>query len=135
MVTEIDDSTRDMLQAAIAQGVESGIIMDELIERIAKDYAFSDDRARLIAETEVGTANGHGSVEGMRAARDAGVQLKKLWVCDPAPCEDCQENGDVGAIDLDDDFPSGDDAPYAHPNCRCVVISVTEGDENDEVEN
>jgi hypothetical protein len=45
------------------------------------------------------------------------VKVKKAWEPDAEACPICEANGDQGAIDLDDDFESGDDAPPAHPNC------------------
>jgi hypothetical protein len=50
----------------------------------------------------------------LREAADAGA-TEKSWV--GGTCDVCQENGDAGWIDMDDQFPSGDDEPPAHPNC------------------
>ena len=47
------------------------------------------------------------------------VIYEKRWVVDGNPCELCQGNADVGWIPADEDFPSGDDEPGAHPNCQC----------------
>ena len=39
-------------------------------------------------------------------------------------CDECVANAEQGAIGLEDEFLSGDDAPPAHPNCRCDVLPV-----------
>lgn len=128
LVTDIDESTRNMLAGTIADSLAANEGITALTDRIASDYAFSDDRAQLIAETEVANANQAGALEGMKAARDAGVKLKKIWLPDAEACDICLDNGDAGPIDLDDTFPSGDDAPQAHPNCRCVLASEVDDD-------
>ena len=38
--------------------------------------------------------------------------------------EVCAENEAVGPIKVGDVFPSGGDAPPAHPNCRCWLAPV-----------
>jgi SPP1 gp7 family putative phage head morphogenesis protein len=130
LVSDIDEVTRRDLRNVIAQGLEDNLSMDELSDLIETSYAFSEQRADIIAQTEIARANGNGSLEGMRLAREAGVRIKKVWIPDAEACEECQENGDAGPIDLDENFPNGDDAPPAHPNCRCDMAS--EVDESDE---
>lgn len=51
-----------------------------------------------------------------REAVEAGAQ-EKQWV--GGTCDACMENSDAGWIDVDDEFPSGDDEPPAHDNCAC----------------
>lgn len=125
LVTGIDDATRNELKDLIAEGLEDNIGMDAIADNIRDAYAFSADRAELIARNEVAMANQAGALEGMKAAKGAGVKLKKVWVPDADACPICEENGDDGPIDLDDQFSSGDDAPTAHPNCFLAGTSVT----------
>ncbi len=84
----------------------------------------AEDRAALIANTEVAGANSGGALVGMKEAQDAGVGMLKEWGVDSDPCPICEENADAGPIPLDEDFPSGDDAPQAHPGCLCVLVGV-----------
>lgn len=53
---------------------------------------------------------------------------QKRWVADATACEICQENEDLGWIDMDDVFVGVfgliDDAP-AHPACKCEVEQAT----------
>lgn len=118
----IDQSTRDMLRGTIAQGLEDNLDVAGIAEAIGKTYAFSEDRADLIAHTEVRRANVQGALEGAREARDsAGVMTRKVWLLGQDPCDECLANADDGPIELDADFSSGDDGPPAHPNCFCSL--------------
>jgi hypothetical protein len=53
---------------------------------------------------------------------------QKRWIADATACETCQENEDLGWIDMDDVFLGVfgviDDAP-AHPSCGCEVEQAT----------
>lgn len=132
-------STRDMIRATIADGIENNLSMPDIGAALEEAYAFSEDRALLIAATEITSANSEGALDGYKVAADEGVKLKKSWLVLEDGCPICTENADAGAIDLDEDFPSGDAAPGAHPNCRCVLVpeveddqgNVTEGDQQE----
>ena len=127
LVTNIDAATKNMLRSAIADGLERNIGLDQIAEGLSDQFAFSEDRADLIARTEISHSNSTGAMAGYRAAKsEAGVNLKKEWLLGPEPCEICVANNDQGPIDLDDDFDSGDDAPPAHPNCECAISPVVE---------
>jgi SPP1 gp7 family putative phage head morphogenesis protein len=101
--------------------------MDQLADAIAQDTAFSDERAMTIARTESATADVQGNMAAYREARDqVGIVVLKEWITagDDLVSEDCAANAEQGAIDLDDDFQSGANAPPDHPNCRCDVLPV-----------
>jgi hypothetical protein len=127
LVTMVSDSTRTALQRIISQGLEDNVGRDQIIEDITglDSTLFSEDRAELIANTEIGNANSEGSLMGLKEAEDAGVNVKKEWDAADEPCPVCQENADAGPIPIDEDFPSGDSAPLAHPHCMCVLVGVT----------
>lgn len=134
----ISDGTRLQIRDTIANGLADNIGADAIADSLMESYAFSEERADLITITEINRANSQGSLDGAKAARDAGVEAKKVWLLGQDPCDECSENADEGAIDLDDDFPSGDDAPPGHPNCYCSLsyevadedgnVTETEGD-------
>lgn len=130
LVSDIDDSTRNMLRSKIAAGLASGAMRDDIIADIMDGDTFSEKRATLIADTEVAMANGQGALAGYKEAKAAGVKLKKIWVCDSDPCPICEENQDAGEIEVEDEFPSGDDAETAHPGCLCHTESVVEDDDH-----
>jgi hypothetical protein len=71
------------------------------------------------------------ALEAVAAGRVATVGVSvylKRWVTNGDPCPTCDENALAGYIGMDESFPSGDDEPEAHPNCRCDMI-VHSGDE------
>lgn len=128
------ESTRDMIRSDIAQGIEDNLSTDEIGDILEENYAFSEERADLIASTEITTANSMGALSSYEEAQDAGVNVKKSWLILEDACDVCQENADAGAIDLDEEFPSGDMTPGAHPNCRCVLVPEVEDDQGNVTE-
>ena len=122
----ISDATREELKQVIADGLERNIGRDAIVEAIETMGAFSDARAAIIANTEIGRANSVGALNGYRAARDSGVKVKKAWLADLEPCPVCQENANAGPIGLEEVFPSGDLTPLAHPFCECSLSPVVE---------
>ncbi len=129
----ITDSTRDMLRNVIANGLEHNIGRDAIIEGIEEAAAFSEERATTIAITEIARANSQAALTTYQGARSIGVKVKKEWIVasDEKVCDDCSDNADAGPIDLDDAFPSGDDAPPGHPDCRCALSPVVEDDDDE----
>ncbi|UHC14353.1 phage portal protein [Methylobacterium currus] len=123
----IDETTRTSLRETIASGLTRNIGSDAIADEIEASYAFSPERALTIAETEVATVNGQASLESYHAARAGGLGVRKIWFAEPGCCAVCEANAEAGPIDLDDEFPSGDDTTPAHPKCRCVVSPVIEG--------
>lgn len=131
----IDDATRDDLRGIITDAVSGKIELSDVEDAIADAGAFSDDRAALIARTEITRANSYGSLGGYQAAKASGVDVKKAWLADDGACDVCLDNESDGVIDLDDQFSSGDDAPPAHPSCECAiqpVVNDESGDEDDD---
>jgi len=129
---QITDSTRDMIRGDISQALQEGWTNDQLAAKLSDNYAFSSDRAMVIARTETIRASNSGSLS---AAVASGIILKKEWttagddkVDDGDGTGPCEINEEKGPIPLDEDFPSGDDAPPAHPNCRCTLVYYTELD-------
>lgn len=130
----ITESTRDSIQDVLEQLYSGEITHDEVPQALQDAGIFDADRANMIARTEISMANAHGALNSYHSARKLGVKVMKSWEPDPEACPICVENGDAGAIDLDDDFPSGDDAPTAHPNCECVLVPVVEHEDDDDDE-
>jgi len=131
LVTMVEDNTKDKLTATVVMAEEEGWSAARLAEEIAKSPAFSIDRAKMIARTEIVAANNAGNMDGYREAKSQGVHVMKEWLTagDDLVSEGCQENEDAGPIEMDEDFPSGDDAPPAHPACRCSVSPVLSDEE------
>lgn len=130
----LDRTTRDMLRATIADGIENNLSAEEIGDQIEDAYAFSEERADLIAMTEVAAANSYGALAGYEEAASIGIRVRKSWLMLEDACPICGENADAGPIDLDEEFPSGDLAPPGHPNCRCVLVPEVEDEEGNVTE-
>lgn len=118
----IDESTRTMVRGTITKGLADNIGTSAIAKSLQEAYAFSEERAELIAFTEVTSANSEGALEGYHQAAKLGIKMGKSWLKLEDACQICASNAAAGVIELDDPFPSGDMAPGAHPHCRCVLV-------------
>ncbi len=118
----ITDSTRDMLQSFVASSLDDGLTMDELSDAIEESFAFSESRSDMIARTETAMADSQGQME---AFQESGQVEGTVWITagDDLVSDICNENAAAGVIPLGELYPSGDEAPPAHPNCRCVIVA------------
>ena len=123
-VYRIDQVTRDGVRSLVAQAIDGGWSNDRLAQALRDAYAFSTERAELIATTETAFADESGS---MIAYRQSGVVVGKRWLVgnQPVVCEICADNAAQGVIPLGKEFNSGHDAAPAHPRCRCTILPVT----------
>ncbi|HLW72167.1 MAG TPA: hypothetical protein VKS22_16275 [Candidatus Binataceae bacterium] len=130
----ITDSTRELLRGTVRQAIEEGWSAQQLGAAVESSYAFSATRAAMIGRTEIARASEQGTLSGWR---NSGVVDAVRWVLgsehdDDVPGGDeCDDNAEAGAIAIGEAFPSGDEAPPAHPNCICALEAVVsqEGDE------
>lgn len=89
--------------------------------------------AGLISKNPTGRLLGV-AISGLAAGAQGRVKTalyEKLWVTDSNPCEICDENAIAGWIPADEEFPSGDDEPDAHINCKCSLDTRRTDDEED----
>lgn len=126
----ITEATRNEIRSIIEQAVAGNIELADLEGAIRDAGAFSETRAALIARTEISRAHNYGALNGYLTARANGVDVKKAWLPDDIACDLCLDNEADGAIELDEQFATGDLAPPAHPNCECAIIPVV-ASEND----
>lgn len=128
----IDQTTRDLLRSTISDGLEENIGWEEIAADIEENFAFSEARATAIARSETTNANNQASLMSAHEANDElGIGLKKGWLATDTACDICMENEAAGLLELDEEFPSGDDAPGAHTNCECTLIYEREGPNDD----
>lgn len=116
---QITEGTRDMLKSTVERGIDEGLTTAELADEISGAHAFSESRANMIARTEIRMAQ----MGGQFGAAKAMGATHKRWSTskDDQVSEECMSNEEDGTIPIGETFSSGDAAPPAHPNCRCVV--------------
>lgn len=114
---KLADTTREMVRETLVQALKDDASHTGLADILETAYAFSPERAELIARTEVGNAQGKGAYFGAAAV---GMKAKR-WLLsnDEGICVPCQRNAKQEWIPIDQPFQSGDLAPLAHPRCRC----------------
>ena len=78
-------------------------------------------RALTIAITENSRVQNLAAID---TYKELGLEKYEWSAADP--CEICAEN-DGQIVTMDEVFDSGDEAPPAHPNCRCVLLPVVDG--------
>ncbi len=120
LAADIDAVTRDRLAVALTDVFEHGGTYQDAVGALRVGIVDAE-RADLIARTELADAYNKSMLASAREIPGA----KKVWSSDADPCaEICIPNIEQGAIGLDEDFVSGDDAPPGHPRCLCSVSFV-----------
>jgi len=114
---QVTDMVRQAIRQTVAEGLEKNWTPQQLAETLRTNFAFSRIRARNIARTEIINAKGAGALEYLKAN---GNETKR-W-SEQDGCQICTDNADAGEIGIGDEFPSGDQAPGAHPGCRCRLL-------------
>lgn len=132
---DITESTQKIVRDVVSSGLRNSLSLEEIVSKI-EEQGFSEERAKNIAEFEVGTANSAGALEGYKSARDMGIEIVgKRWVTvgdEHVDNDICQKNEDQGVIPFDQAFQSGHMHPLGHPRCRCVLVPVFADDEEDD---
>lgn len=117
----IVDPTRERVRHTIAQAIEQGWGVRDLKNALRRDYAFSTQRAELIARTELAYAQSDATIKSFQSQGHEGLQWH--WPAGADADGICDLNdGEIRR--LGEAFPSGDFAPPAHPACRCVALPV-----------
>lgn len=120
LVTKVSDSTKEFLRSDITQALEGGLSNDDLADLLEDNYAFSADRAMVIARTETAYADVAGN---LNAYAESGLVDSKQWITGEGCCDECQElDGEI--VPLNEQFSAGVDAAPLHPNCRCDILPI-----------
>lgn len=124
----IPAGTRERVRELVTKAIEQGDSIRQLKNALRQDNIFSAGRAETIARTETSTAMGRASVQAYTSNgwegkewRTSGFDVDNGDAFGP-----CVTNEAAGAVRVGDSFPSGDDAPPAHPRCRCTLVPVFE---------
>ena len=122
----ISSTTRDRLREIIKNAFENKTPFSEIISDIENADIFSEDRAAMIARTEVSRAQVNAN---LNAWKKTGLVSKIQWKCwGPDPCEICLGNEDE-IREIGQRFTSGDVMPGAHVNCYCGLQAVLGSEE------
>ena len=120
----ISNTTRKILRDLIAEATLQGDTIDEISDSIMSEYvSFTPYRARRIARTETAKGYSQGSLFGYRQSNLV-KEIEWFTANDGSVCPICQGNQAKGAVLMGSDFPSGHEAPPAHPNCRCTILPI-----------
>lgn len=119
LAADIDATTADRMANAVAAELAGGGTYDDAVDAIKGVFqSMKDSRAETIAKTELADVYNQAMLSSAKESGD----LLKTWNLDGEGCEEiCQPNAEDGAIGLDEEFSSGDDAPPGHPNCDCSI--------------
>ena len=119
----ITDSTRDGLRDLISQAFEDGMGQADLEKEIVNSYLFSEQRAEMIARTEIAQAHIQGTIKGWKVS-DLVAGYSWILGSEHDVPDECDDNADSPMVELGKEFPSGDLGPPAHPNCICALSPV-----------
>jgi len=121
LITGLDNTSLQTVADAVAKGINEQLGVTGTA-KLLKDltWTMTRQRAETIANTEMNMAM---STAFLRKLQRNEVEYKQ-WILGPNPCPECEENADASPIPVDEDFPSGDDAPPAHPNCVCALAGA-----------
>lgn len=120
-VAGINATTQRLIADVIETGIEDsfGVPGTARLLRQTLDQ-MSKSRSWAIASTEMNDAFSEAAI---RKLDRLGIEYKR-WITSPDACPVCEENEDAGPIPVDDEFPSGDERPPAHVNCRCALVGA-----------
>ena len=135
MVTRVNDTTRDVVQSVILDGLADGKSVNAIQADLRRARAFSRDRALTIARTETTRATNAGSVRAYGEAANQGVELQIEWLsARDGAVRDSHDALDGDRISPGGTFtaPSGAHARYPGDfadaaesvNCRCTTVPV-----------
>jgi hypothetical protein len=119
---ELDDTTQKQLGDTISRSYAGDLTHAAVLGLVAAQFKeWAGDRSDTVALNEVSEAYHGGAADFVNDWRGGNGPVLKTWETEDDPCDDCQANADMEAIDSEAPFDSGDDEPPAHPNCRCSI--------------
>lgn len=131
-IHEINAYTIERLRAVLSEGFLKEESIDQLAKRVEDVFDVAiGSRAQKIARTEIIRASNAGTLEAYKQSR---VVVAKEWLtAKDARVDDRCKDLDGKVTDVDGDFKEGEFSgkyPPLHPNCRCTLIPVLQGDKS-----
>lgn len=114
----ISDKARADIKQSLSTSLTLGEDQETAKARLLKTIK-NPKRAETIARTEA--VNGY--QKGLLTMGNQSGAVGKEWQSSNSD-DICGENAAQGIININESFSSGDDAPAAHPNCRCGLRLV-----------
>jgi len=132
-ITKINETTQNDIRDLITRGIDEGKDYGSVAREIRDTfYGFTTSRAEMCAVTENSYAYESGTASLVSEIKDAGIDMEKSWsTVGGDECAMCAGNEDAGWIGTDEAFPSGDQFPPNHPNCRCAALYRVQGVEEE----
>jgi hypothetical protein len=122
LAKDISDTTREAIQDAVSAALDGDGI--EAAREDILDAVGDDDRADMIARTEIMDAANEGQQAGWEEAVEAGLlpeDAQVVWIATAGACDDCADmDGETRDVNGDYDDADYADGPPAHPRCRCT---------------
>jgi hypothetical protein len=116
----VSESVRLAVRKIMTDAFSRLVLMRELVGSIRIATGFPDERAKLIAQTEIRLAQSHGN---LAAWKRTGVVRSTKWLKSSLHTvrDACDLNVEAGGVPIGQPFPSGDECPPAHIGCCCVI--------------
>lgn len=129
LITKVDDTTKQTVRNAVGRFARTpGMTIGDVVNEIFDGYIFSEQRAEMIATTEITRAYAQGQKEAGREMKEQFPDLTiiKTWFTnnDDRVCDICGPLEGKTA-ELDEDFEPGITEPPAHVGCRCWISTKT----------
>ena len=121
---KFNKETVENLGTALSDAIAAGLDAEHAAIMIGRHVA-SPSRALTIAITEQNRAMSFGSIQRYKEA-----ELEKMEWHVSDPCDKCAQNSGV-VVPIGTSFPSGNTQPPAHPHCRCVLLPIIPGMEEE----
>lgn len=122
LAKDLSETTEQAIRDAIAAAEEGDLTQKDAYNAVLEAVG-DENRAQLIARTEIMAAANEGQRQAWDQAVDSGLlppDARRVWITAGDPCPECETLEDEEA-DLDGQYPGdGGDGPPLHPNCRCT---------------
>jgi len=130
ILANMKDTVKEHIKPILIEAQKAGKSYNEVAKTIKENFAFSQERAQMIATNEIGHAYEYGNRVPMDELKEQGYTVTKRWSTtgDDKVTEQCNDYADLKWIELDDTFISDagtedQEAPRdTNPNCRCTTL-------------